>query len=739
MITRPMKWRLSVRIKYPALFMLATALPVVVLGVLTYTQARGILRDEIFSAELVAARSAATLIQAHVEGARRTVAEVSVRPGLRAAVERRDYEFVNRVFRGLTASDSDFRSFVLLGPTGVVLAVESRDPSLIPPGVIGTDRSQRDYFRRAVEGKEPYVSDVFVTAAGNPAVIVSAPILAPGDEVLGVVGGALSLTRIHSLLREVAETVSAFGILVDKRGVLIAHPKAELVARRQSFATLPYVQEALAGRSGTQEAWNSVEQEQRLVGYVPVRGLGWAVLISSPLAQVYTPIRRLRGALLTIAGLVVGAALLVSVRIGIGIARPLDHLAAAAGRLADGDLSASVDIRRRDEFGRLGNVFNTMAARLAVLTRNLEAQVEDRTRDLDRQRAHLEAVLAGIGDGVCVTDATGHVLMWNRAAETITGMPAAAMVGTRFPGPLRLVREDAIVEDFSQTTMKLALERGESITSTETRVARPDGTRVPIAMTAAPVRDSSEVVKGCVEVFRDVSREREIDRMKSEFVSTVSHELRTPLTSIRAYAETLRDLVGEDPTVLEFLTVIEEESVRLTRLINDLLNLSRIESGRVQFKREAVALEPLVRRVVQISQPRAAASDVRIEVDVPGDLPPVRGDGDSIQQVLTNLIDNGIKYNRRGGRVAVRAWLDGGVAVEVRDTGLGMSPSAVRRLGERFFRVDSSETRRVGGTGLGVRLVTEVLAAHGAKLEVESEEGKGSAFRFVLPLAGGEA
>jgi two-component system phosphate regulon sensor histidine kinase PhoR len=287
--------------------------------------------------------------------------------------------------------------------------------------------------------------------------------------------------------------------------------------------------------------------------------------------------------------------------------------------------------------------------------------------------------------------------------------------------------------------MRRALVLGESVTSAGEQVWRPDGRRIAIGTTAAPIRDATGTVFGCVNVFRDITRELEIDRMKSEFVSTVSHELRTPLTSIRAYAETLRDMASPDPTVEEFLAVIEEESVRLTRLINELLDLSRIESGRIQFRRSAVALEPLLRRVIQTAAPKATAAEVAIETEISPGLPPFSGDMDAMHQVLTNLLDNAIKYNRRGGRVFVRAWLNGGLAVEVRDTGIGMSDGAVRRLGERFFRVDSSATRRIGGTGLGIALVKEILRAHGARLEVVSAEGHGSTFRFVLPAAGDAA
>jgi two-component system phosphate regulon sensor histidine kinase PhoR len=902
-----MNRQLSVKVKYPAIFLLATAIPITVLAFFAYRTTHDILRTEIFTAGRVASSHLAKFIQAHVDSARRAVAEVSVRPGLRAAVERRDYEFVNRVFRGLTAADSEFSGFVLLSPTGVVLAAESRYPALVA-GVVGSDRSERDYFRHALEEKETYVSDVLIPASGNPAVVIAAPILGPGGEVLAVVGGGLSLTRIQSLMRDAAESVSATGILVDKHGMLIAHPKSELVGRRQSFAGLPQIQEALAGRSGTREIWNASDREHQLVSYQPISGLGWAVLIASPVAQVYAPIARLHGTLLAIAGLVLVAALLVSVAIGFGIARPLDHLANATRRFGEGDRSARAAIARRDEIGEVARAFNGMASRVsaleeerikyaerlkllheidqaiitaaepvaiaeAVLPRlrdllgvpraivnlfdleageaewlaavgrrrislgpvrfpltlmgdlealrrgelqvidttalppipaaeallasgvltymvvpmiaegeligavsfggaagefpleqvgiaqevaaqlaialaqarlhkrvkrqaeELEAAVEDRTRDLDRQRTHLEAVLAGMGEGVCVIDTDGRVLLWNLAAERIKGVPASAMVGTIFPGPLSIVHGDLVVSDFSQTLMKRALDTGERVSTTSSRVTRPDGTEIGIAMTAAPVRDASGAIFGCVNVFRDVTREREVDRMKSEFVSTVSHELRTPLTSIRAYAETLRDMVEDNPTVQEFLTVIEEEAVRLTRLINNLLNVSRIESGRVQLGDDPAVLEPLVRRAIETVQPKATTSEVAIEVEIPPNLPPFRGDVDAIQQVLTNLVDNAVKYNRRGGRVQVRAWLNGGVEVEVRDTGMGLSEEAVRRLGERFFRVDSSETRLIGGTGLGMTLVKEILAGHGVQLEVESVEGKGSVFRFVLPLA----
>jgi len=443
------------------------------------------------------------------------------------------------------------------------------------------------------------------------------------------------------------------------------------------------------------------------------RHVGWAWITANVAAD------RAQLDDVTRAGLVyTGVAVLIGTVFAMGLARAILH---PLGLLLGGTET---------------HAFNTMAETLHERDTDAaraEAALSALARDLETQ---FEAILSGIGEGICVTDTVGRVLMWNRAAEQITRVPAPVMVGAVIPGPLCLVDGDGAVKDFARTVMKQAIDSGEAVSTAATKLMRLDGSVLSIGMTSAPIRDHAGAVQACVSVFRDVTRERDIDRMKTEFVSAVSHELRTPLTSIRAYAETLQDIVGDEATVQEFLKVIEEEAVRLTRLINDLLNLSRIESGRVQFKEESIALAPLVARAIQTAEPKAAMSNVRLAAEVVPDLPPFRGDADGIQQVLTNLVDNGVKYNRPGGRVEVRAWLNGGVRVEVRDTGIGMSPDAVRRLGERFFRVDSSETRRAGGTGLGISLVKEILQAHGAVLEVESTEGRGSAFRFVLPVGG---
>jgi PAS domain S-box-containing protein len=620
--------------------------------------------------------------------------------------------------------------------------------------------ADRAYFRQAVASRDFAASGFLISRlTGKPLMTLAYPSLGETHEVRAVVIIGLDLGQLNRVIEELQMPSGAAVVVVDERGMVLARMPDPDTWVGKSVSEAPIVKETLARRAeGTVEA-EGVDSVRRLYSFAPLplpaSGGTVYVAVGIPLERAFADshrvLRRSLAALAVAAGFAFAATWIVG---GAFIVRPATMLVAMAKRVAAGDLTARAALRhRRGELGELAQAFDGMVetlqardaetrraeAALSALTRNLEAEVEDRTATLVRERAHLEAVLAGIGEGVCVTDAEGRVEVWNRAAEGIADVPASAMLGRRYPGALRSAYGERVVTDFSETVIKRALDAGEPVSTREPHFFRADGTQVPITATAAPVRDAAGAIVGCVNVFRDITLEKEVDRMKSEFVSTVSHELRTPLTSIRAYAETLRGMVGDDATVQEFLGVIEEESVRLTRLINDLLNLSRIESGRIRFKQDQVALPPLVTRAIQTAQPKAAAGDVHIETHVPADLPPFRGDDDAIQQVLTNLVDNAVKYNRPGGRVAVRAAVNGGVAVEIRDTGIGMPEGAVRRLGERFFRVDSSDTRRVGGTGLGMTLVKEILAAHGTQLEIESVEGVGSSFRFVLPLAGGGA
>jgi two-component system phosphate regulon sensor histidine kinase PhoR len=243
-----------------------------------------------------------------------------------------------------------------------------------------------------------------------------------------------------------------------------------------------------------------------------------------------------------------------------------------------------------------------------------------------------------------------------------------------------------------------------------------------------------------VAILRNVTDKKMLEEMRSDFVANVSHELRTPLTSIRGFAETLLDGAYEDPaTARKFLMIINKEAERLSRLIDEILNLSRIEDEKFVLNYEEFSISDIIQRTAAIVQTRAAEKNLTINIDVPDDLPAVQGDPDMIRQVLLNLVDNAINYTQPGGTVLVRASVEQGeLRVDVQDNGIGITPENLSRLFERFYRVDKARSREMGGTGLGLAIVKHIVEVHKGKVQVESKVGRGSTFSFRLPLTGPE-
>jgi signal transduction histidine kinase len=248
-----------------------------------------------------------------------------------------------------------------------------------------------------------------------------------------------------------------------------------------------------------------------------------------------------------------------------------------------------------------------------------------------------------------------------------------------------------------------------------------------------PVRDAKGALIGRIIVLREITKEREVARLKSELVATVSHELRTPLASVLGFAELLRYTKVDHETSQRYLGIIDNEAKRLTALVDDFLDLEKIEAGRFELALESFDLGLLLQRQVEFFGLQSAAH--RLAFDRPDEPLALLADRNRIGQVIANLISNAIKYSPRGGVVTVAAVArDDTIAVSVTDSGIGIPPSQQANLFTRFFRVDSSDTRAIGGTGLGLALCKEIVVAHGGTMGLESSEGTGSTFWFELPI-----
>jgi signal transduction histidine kinase len=262
---------------------------------------------------------------------------------------------------------------------------------------------------------------------------------------------------------------------------------------------------------------------------------------------------------------------------------------------------------------------------------------------------------------------------------------------------------------------------------------------------SVPTRDSKDRITGRLWAVTDVTRERESDRLKSEFVSIVSHELRTPLTSILGYTELLLSREFSPDERQQFITTVYTEAGRLSQLVEDLLGMSRLEAGKVKLNRLVISLGNIVNELT--TQLNTALMKHRLLINITGEVPPIYADRDKVKQIIFNLLTNAIKYSPAGGEIQLaihEAWpgeLPAGhpagrwVLVSVRDQGIGIAKEDLPRIWERFYRVDNTNTRRIGGTGLGLSITRGLVELHGGQIEVESEFGKGSRFYFTLPVA----
>jgi PAS domain S-box-containing protein len=338
---------------------------------------------------------------------------------------------------------------------------------------------------------------------------------------------------------------------------------------------------------------------------------------------------------------------------------------------------------------------------------------------LERERSF--AILANIADGIVAVDRDGNVVLWNTAAEQITGVPAGAALGRT---PYEVIQRDLASEDESNL--------GERVVP-----IRRGADEVYLSLTEAVMRDPTGGVAGRIFAFRDVSAERLVEQMKSDFVSTVSHELRAPLTSIYGFAETLlrRDVLFSEDERQTFLGYVASETQRLTGIVDTLLSVARLDAGDLQVEVSPIDVRSIVSEVVTSIEASAVGNGHRFVVDVPDEPLAAAADHEKLRQVLANLVDNAVKFSPEGGTVTVGARRNGG-AVEVRvvDEGIGIPAGEREHIFRKFHRVDSGGRTR-GGTGLGLFIARGLVAAMGGRIWVDSDEGRGSSFVFELPLA----
>ena len=394
------------------------------------------------------------------------------------------------------------------------------------------------------------------------------------------------------------------------------------------------------------------------------------------------------------------------------IPRILREITAWAKSFAGGDFSRRISLSARDEMEELADSLNSMSL-----------QIQSRMEESIADKSRLEAVFLSMFDGAMVLDGRGAIVLMNQTLKELLQVDT----GVAGKKPLEVIRNIDIQELAERVLTSRSRPESREIT-----LLHPQE-KVLLAHATPVLRE--EAIDGAVLVFHDITELRRLEKVRRDFVANVSHELRTPVSTIRGYAETLLEGALEDKAhAREFLRIIYDDAGRLTKLINDLLDLSRAESGKTKLALEECALEAVIDRVLAGMNKEAGKNSIALKKDIPPRLPRIRIDEAAIAQVLFNLVENAVKYNKAGGSVTVGAReTPRSIEVSVSDTGIGIPQEDIPRIFERVYRVDKARSRDLGGTGLGLSIVKHIIQAHGGDITVESKPGAGSTFRFTLP------
>jgi two-component system phosphate regulon sensor histidine kinase PhoR len=493
----------------------------------------------------------------------------------------------------------------------------------------------------------------------------------------------------------------------------------ETSSAMENHGTRPEVLQALSSGTGTSARYSTTVHHEMLYRAVFEPQNRRIVRLSLPLGTIEEAERSIRKAIL--------AGLLLFFVVGLPLAfvfsrqleRRVQRMVDFSENVSRGSFPPPIALGHEDEFTVLERHLNSMSV-----------AIQDKIRGVVGEKEKLDSILRCMTEGVLVLDTRGRLILSNQNAQRMFGLPhptpqgASLMEFSRNPEMRNLVKEILARDLSSERFVKDISFDGRWLSATAVDLRGPDDKPV-----------------GYILVFHDITELKRLETMRADLVANVSHELRTPLTAIRGYAETLLQSPPADPKEAErFLDIIQRHSERLGRLIDDLLTLSDLESGKIQLSQDKLRPGELIHRVLEIFQDRAAKKNIALSERPAVDLPEIVGDPDRLQQLLINLIDNSLKYTPAGGKIEVRSGpaADNGssmVEIDVADSGCGIPEKDLPRLTERFYRVDKARSREMGGTGLGLAIVKHIIQAHGGRLEIESRIQKGTTVRVFLPAA----
>ena len=514
---------------------------------------------------------------------------------------------------------------------------------------------------------------------------------------------------LDALAKRLGEQIGARITIINKDGVVLGDSEED-PATMDNHSNRPEVIEAISQGTGSTIRYSSTLGYNMMYVAVPITSNGavaGVARVALPLTQIDKSLQHINRVIIIGAVIAAVTAILLAFQLLRITTEPVKKLTQLSKRMAQGELDQEIQITSRDEVGELARAFNQMAVRLKEMVALI-------TNERDR----MATILSNIDDAIFMVNGNGKITAMNRAAESIFQISEGKALGHTF---IEIVRDHEL---------NRLLQRCLSTRKQQTGAVEIKPKKQFLGVVATPLSGDG----GCLAHIQDLTELRRLEMIRQDFISNISHELRTPIASVKALAETLNEGAVEDPSVAkDFLSRINAEADKLAQMVQELGELSRIESGEAPLQIRSINIAEAIGHAVDRLRAQADRAELKLDIDSPPTLPEVLADEARVEQVLVNLIHNAIKFTPSGGRISISAKAkDNDIMVSVADTGIGIPPDDLPRIFERFYKADKSRTG--GGTGLGLAIAKHIAEAHGGRIWAESVEGKGSTFKFTLPL-----
>jgi len=525
-----------------------------------------------------------------------------------------------------------------------------------------------------------------------------------------------SIKEIKTKIKQMADISNSRVTLIAETGKVLADSERD-VAMLENHLNRPEIQEARVKGKGRATRFSKTVGVDMLYVALSLKSgpdiIGY-VRLARPLYEVKHSVEKVYQSFFTAILLILPFSLIIAFIFSYRLIAPVKAMEQFTEKLRKGDVSGTLMVRTSDEMKQLASNINYLVTEL-----------QDKIRLANEEKGKLIAAFASMTEGVLVLDNEDRIEIFNRAFRHMVASQYGDVVGK------------TLIEAFRNIELQKTFDRFKSS-------GKPATQELTLGETMPIILDVSiSAIKGVpgeektMIVFHDVTRLKKLEKMRVDFVANVTHEIRTPLTAILGFIETLQEgAIEEKETAQKFLEIIARHARRLNRLVEDLLTISDIELGEMQFFFESVSLSGILDNVLPVVEPRVGEKKMTLLKTLPEDLPPIRADRDRLVQIFLNVLDNAIKFTPESGKVSISASLeeDGHVAVRIADTGVGIPRDEVSRLGERFYRVDKTRSRELGGTGLGLSIVKHLMTAHGGRMEIESQLGQGTTVSLYFPV-----